>query len=126
MNMHTSFLDNSGLHASLDLSAVMAVVTERKGWVASRAATAERHYRMFLELHRRNPGKRFALPADADEVWHVHILMTARYRADCATVLGRFLDHDPLAHISGDDRAESEKQFRDAFGVEVSCDASSS
>lgn len=125
MNIHTSVLDKGHLHPTLDLSPVMTVLVERKGWDPARAARAEQLYRMFVELHRRYPGEPIALPADADEVWHVHILMTARYRADCATVLGRFLDHDPTAHISDDDRAQSERRFRDAFGIEVMCDAAS-
>ncbi len=53
MNIHTSFLDSSHLHRSLDLAPVMAALVARKQWDPARAANAERLYRMFLELHRR-------------------------------------------------------------------------
>ncbi len=125
MNMHTLFFRGGQLHPFLDLAPVMAALVTRMHWDASRVAEAEQIYRMFLELHRHYPGDRFALPTDADAVWHAHILMTARYRADCAAVLGRFLDHDPIAEISADHRAQSEKRFRDEFAIEVACDAAS-
>ncbi len=80
--------------SELDLAPVIALLITRKGWTSDRAAQAERLYRMFLRLHRGYPGQRHALPADADEVWHAHILMTAQYRRDYLAVLGRFLDHD--------------------------------
>lgn len=111
--------------SELELAPVIALLFTRKGWTYDRAAQAERLYRMFLSLHRDYPGQRHALPADADEVWHAHILMTAQYRRDCLAVLGRFLDHDPQAHISSAQRAESERMYREVFGVDVVCDASS-
>ncbi len=111
--------------SELDLAPVIALLITRKGWTSDRAAQAERLYRMFLRLHRGYPGQRHALPADADEVWHAHILMTAQYRRDYLAVLGRFLDHDPQTNISDAQRAESERMYRDEFGVYVVCDAHS-
>jgi len=38
-----------------------------------------------------------------DQVWHAHILHTAKYR-DACTALGVFIDHDPAGAIDEDDK----------------------
>ncbi len=124
MTLHAATLDRNALPA-LDVSLLIAYMTSRKGWTPGRAEQAAELYRMFLGLHRLFPEERHALPADADEIWHAHLLHTERYRADCQRLLGRFLDHDPDAHIPPEMRRRSEARYRAIFGVEVICDAAS-
>ena len=33
---------------------------------------------------------------DVDDVWHTHVLMSKKYFADCATVYGYYLHHNPV------------------------------
>jgi hypothetical protein len=84
-------------------------------------------YRCFLKLCALYPGIAVVPTLVIDRVWHAHMLDTAKYRADCQLVFGRFLDHFPYAGLRGeDDRlawlsdfARTRTLFRDHFGVEL-------
>jgi hypothetical protein len=52
-------------------------------------------YKRFLTLKSQNPIVRLAPTELMDEVWHFHILDTARYAADCHAIFGQFLHHSP-------------------------------
>ncbi len=52
-------------------------------------------YRRFLKLCVLRSGASIVPTQAIDRVWHAHMLDTAKYRADCELVLGRFLDHFP-------------------------------
>ncbi|MBT9293092.1 hypothetical protein [Prosthecodimorpha staleyi] len=108
-----------GLLPGLDLDAVRALLIDRHGCTPEQASEAERLYRMFLELRRRHPDERLVPPAAADRMWHVHILMTGKYRQDCKALFGQYLDHDPMARPTADDIALSRRRYREAFGVDL-------
>jgi hypothetical protein len=84
-------------------------------------------YRCFLKLCLLQPGTTIVPTRRLDDVWHTHMLDTAKYRADCTFVFGRFLDHFPYAGLRGeDDRhawredfARTRRLFRGHFGVEI-------
>jgi hypothetical protein len=64
-----------------------------RGWSRQSAAKHARSYALFLSD--RNGG---AVPsAEVDAIWHEHILHTRRYREDCLSLVGHFVDHEPNA-----------------------------
>jgi hypothetical protein len=52
-------------------------------------------YKRFLTLKIRNPKTSLSPTSLMDKVWHMHILDTKRYAADCERMFGKFLHHDP-------------------------------
>jgi hypothetical protein len=84
-------------------------------------------YRCFLKLCALYPGVSVVPTMAIDRVWHAHMLDTAKYRADCLLVFGRFLDHFPYAGLRGEedrlawlsDFARTRALFREHFGVEL-------
>ncbi len=84
-------------------------------------------YRCFLKLCVLHPGATIVPTRQLDQVWHTHMLDTAKYRADCDRVFGRFMDHFPYAGLRGeddrrvwhDDFARTRRLFREHFGVEI-------
>lgn len=59
------------------------------------ATQAIEQYRRFLFLHHRYPNRLLVPSRKIDQVWHTHILDTAKYREDCSVLFGRFIDHYP-------------------------------
>jgi hypothetical protein len=92
-------------------------------WDEERVARALQDYKQFLALMHWNP-EAFLVPSDdIDDVWHTHVLNTARYQADCETIFGCFQHHTPTfdaseevqdAHMN--DREETLRLFEEAFG----------
>jgi hypothetical protein len=84
-------------------------------------------YRCFLKLCVLYPGTTIVPTRHIDHVWHAHMLDTARYRADCDSVLGAFLDHYPYAGLRGEadrrawrkDFVRTRRLFREHFGVDI-------
>jgi hypothetical protein len=84
-------------------------------------------YRCFLKLCALYPDATIVPTRQLDHVWHMHMLDTAKYRADCDEVFGRFLDHFPYAGLRGkDDRrawreayAQTRRLFAEQFGAEI-------
>lgn len=87
-------------------------------------------YRCFLKLRAMRPGESIVPTRAIDRVWHTHMLDTAKYRADCQFVFGRFLDHFPYAGLRGTEDevawlagfARTCQLFRELFGIEVGSD----
>jgi hypothetical protein len=81
---------------TLDLSAIAEAVAKRHAWSADRAKLAENEYRKFLYLLMLRPSETLSpWPDDLDLFWHEHILHTIKYAADCHSLFGRFINHDP-------------------------------
>lgn len=70
-------------------------------------------YRCFLKLCAWHPEESIVPSKAIDEVWHAHILDTAKYAADCETVFGRFAHHFPYFGLRG---GIDEATWRAAFG----------
>jgi hypothetical protein len=92
-------------------------------WDEERVERALHEYKQFLALMHWNPEAVLVPSEDIDEVWHTHVLNTARYQADCETIFGRFQHHFPTfgeseevqdEHVKG--RGETLKLFEEAFG----------
>jgi hypothetical protein len=84
-------------------------------------------YRCFLKLCALYPGATLVPSRPLDHVWHTHMLDTAKYRADCDRVFGRFMDHFPYAGLRGaedrrawrEDFTRTRRLFKEHFGVEI-------
>lgn len=91
-------------------------------------------YRCFLKLCVLCPGTAIVPTRQLDHVWHTHMLDTAKYRADCDHVFGRFMDHFPYAGLRGeadrrawrDDFAATRRLFREHFGVDIGTEPAAS
>ncbi len=92
-------------------------------WDEQRVARALGEYRQFLALMYWNPEAVLVPSEDIDEVWHSHVLNTARYMNDCDAIFGRFQHHFPTfgqseevleEHAKG--REATMEMYREAFG----------
>jgi hypothetical protein len=59
-------------------------------------------YRCFLKLCAMYPEESIVPSKEIDKVWHVHILDTAKYVADCDAVFGFMLHHFPYFGLRGE------------------------
>lgn len=81
---------------SFDATRIQALVLGRKtDWDLERFSTALAEYQRFLTLCKVNPEAKVMAPADVDELWHVHMLDSVHYTADCQRMFGGYLHHDP-------------------------------
>jgi len=81
----------------LAIDDIVEQVRNERGWSASTAARHRRAYIAFLS--KADPQRRPTIAVDA--IWHAHILWTRRYRQDCETLVGRFVDHEPDLRVRG-------------------------
>ena len=100
---------------SLDLGPIKFKATRRDdgyGWSADYADKMEVAYKRYLILHAKHPEMMLAPEQDIDRFWHMHILDTRKYAADCDATFGHFLHHFPYLGLRGED---DEKALADAF-----------
>jgi hypothetical protein len=72
------------------------------GMTLAAADQAVAAYRCFLKLSAWYPEESVVPSRAIDEVWHTHILDTAKYAEDSETVFGYFLHHFPYFGMRGD------------------------
>ncbi|WP_242630876.1 glycine-rich domain-containing protein [Variovorax paradoxus] len=77
------------------------------GWSAGYADQMEVAYKRYLILHAKHPDLTLAPEQDVDRFWHMHILDTRKYAADCETTFGYFLHHFPYLGLRGEDDAKA-------------------
>jgi hypothetical protein len=109
--------------AALDLGSVRRKFEFKKGWwwrARHDAQRVEREYRQFLYLIVANIGETVVpWSRDLDDLWHEHILDTAKYARDCKAIFGRFIHHNPhlpegsIAHSKS--AANTRKMYKSAF-----------
>jgi hypothetical protein len=92
-------------------------------WDEARVARALQEYKQFLALMYWYPKAALTPSEDIDDVWHTHVLNTARYQADCEMIFGCFQHHSPTSGTSEEvqdqhltDRDETLQLFEEAFG----------
>lgn len=69
---------------------ILEDVARARNWSMKRRESAHREYLHFLRA-----AETTQITEDVDAIWHAHILHTRRYRQDCKTYVGHFVDHDP-------------------------------
>ena len=77
------------------------------GWSAGYADRMEVAYKHYLMLHARHPDLTLAPEQDVDRFWHMHILDTRKYAADCEATFGYFLHHFPYLGLRGEEDAKA-------------------
>lgn len=77
------------------------------GWSPAYADEMEIAYKRYLILHAKYPGLTLAPERDVDRFWHMHILDTRKYAADCDAAFGYFLHHFPYLGLRGEDDAKA-------------------
>jgi uncharacterized membrane protein YgcG len=99
----------------LDLSSVGSKLVEKLGWSPAQAEQIELEYRRFLyALTRKRPEDFISPPTpEVDEFWHQHILDTRKYRKDCKTVFGQFMDHTP--GLGGQQQVRADTRRREIY-----------
>jgi hypothetical protein len=80
----------------LDLAKIVDKAIKLHGWTRARARASDEWYRRHLWLCYKYGPPIAAIGKDADELWHLHILDTRKYAADCRAVFGAFLNHTPI------------------------------
>jgi len=95
---------------SMDLSMIKFKATRKEdgyGWSAEYADKMEVAYKRYLILHAKYPEMTLAPEQDIDRFWHMHILDTRKYAADCEATFGHFLHHFPYLGLRGEADAEA-------------------
>lgn len=103
---------------SLDLSLIKFKATRTEdgyGWSDAYADQMELAYKRYLILHAKYPEMTLAPEQDIDRFWHMHILDTRKYAADCEATFGHFLHHFPYLGLRGADDAKALDQAFDAM-----------
>jgi hypothetical protein len=93
---------------ALDLTPIKFKATRQEdgyGWSAEHADKMEVAYKRYLILHARHPEMTLAPEQDIDRFWHMHILDTRKYAADCEATFGYFLHHFPYLGLRGEEDA---------------------
>ncbi len=80
---------------------------EGLGWDFDLACRVAAEYRRFLILCLENPEAAVVPSNMVDDFWHLHILDTQKYAADCAEYLGFFLHHFPYFGMRGEKDAQN-------------------
>lgn len=78
-----------------DFDFLITRLMKEKKWSYSEAQEACQYYKNFLILNYAY-GNNCKIPPsmDIDEVWHMHILFTQKYKEFCQKYFGRFLHHN--------------------------------
>ncbi len=105
----------------LDLDEVASAVRAASGWDDARVEAAVRRYRDYLWICYLEGGRAFPmLDRDADQVWHMHILHSSKYRADCDRIFGRQLDHVPSRGRLPEAEIEAgQRRWEEVFGTRL-------
>jgi len=77
------------------------------GWSKAQADRTAIAYKRYLVLLAKHPGVTLAPDQDTDRFWHMHILDTRKYAADCDAIFGRFIHHFPYLGLRGEDDARA-------------------
>ncbi len=96
-------------------------------WSLEQITHAIEQYRLFLILNYLYPQNAIVPSQIIDRVWHFHILDTAKYREDCQTLFGQFMDHYPYFGMNDEsDRQSLKRAFMETkslwfkhFGIEM-------
>jgi hypothetical protein len=77
------------------------------GWSAEHAEHMAQQYKRYLMLLAKYPEATLAPEQDIDRFWHLHILDTRKYAADCDEIFGEFLHHFPYLGLRGEEDAKA-------------------
>ncbi len=90
---------------SLDFTQMNDKLVSFYGWKEDQVFLMHDYYKKWLALHVCYPELATAPNMRLDEYWHMHILDTEKYMADCQIVFGKYLHHYPYFGLEGDKHA---------------------
>jgi hypothetical protein len=96
---------------NIDWNPLVKQLAYRKRWNRKQAMQAIAQYIGFLCLLYLYPNLRCVPTQTVDEVWHIHICQTRKYRQDCQVLFQRYLDHDPCMDLSAEEQAQLQADF---------------
>ncbi len=100
---------------ALDLEPIKFLLVQPEtgpGWSIEQVQVQETWYRRFLYLVCLHPEKTIVPTRDIDTFWHIHILDSRKYMADCETLFGRYFHHFPYFGLRGEaDKQRMQKAF---------------
>src|SRR3990167_7197635 len=103
----------------LDFTQTISKCVNQYGWSRRKSHECSEHYKKYLYLILKYGDQYPLVPTiDIDEFWHMHILDTKKYMADCEAIFGRYLHHYPYFGIDGKtdhQRAEGEINMQEFF-----------
>jgi hypothetical protein len=98
----------AGIQA-LDLEPIKFKASHPQGdkrWPREYAEYLATEYKKFLTLLVKYPDETIAPTNEVDEFWHLHILDTRKYAADCESVFGYFIHHFPYFGMRSEEDAQ--------------------
>ena len=100
---------------ALDLEPIKFKVMNRhshQSWTLEQCDRVEVLFKMYLKLAYLYPESGVVPTEEMDALWHVWILDTTKYHADCDYIFGYYLHHYPYLGLRGaDDEVVLEKSF---------------
>ncbi|UUC85067.1 hypothetical protein NPN27_07980 [Stutzerimonas stutzeri] len=75
-------------------------------WTRARANKAVQNYKRYMAVTKALGGLQMVPNGDIDEIWHMHILDTRAYMADCNALFGEYLHHYPYFGMLGDENRQ--------------------
>lgn len=137
MSVHTQIVNDPAVNNTviqrridtiqrLDLEPIKFKLIKEHGWTLESADQVEKFYKLYLELHILYPQTTHVPTIHVDEMWHAHILDTAKYMRDCNEIFGYYLHHYPYLGTRGEQDAirletmfgETAQRFRDRLESE--------
>lgn len=82
------------------------VESKSGGWSRTRAEKAVRDYKRYMAVTKALGGLQMVPSGDIDEIWHMHILDTRAYMADCNALFGEYLHHYPYFGMLGQENRQ--------------------
>jgi len=98
----------------IKFKAMLSIDDDGYGWSAEQAQRAATNYKRYLTLRTKHPTATLVPDREADHFWHMHILDTRKYAADCDNIFGGFMHHFPYFGLRGEDDA---RNLGDAFAT---------
>lgn len=106
--MSITAIDARKLIDELDLAYPIEEARKELGDGVVAAATCYRNFLYVCWVAKQQGVRVAAICECADAVWHEHILVTPKYRADCDAIFGTYLDHSP-SDWSGDEPTAADR-----------------
>lgn len=112
---------------NFDLAVEKLTENNSNGWTTERAEKAVQNYKRYMAITKALGGVQLVPNADIDEIWHMHILDTRAYMADCDRLFGSYLHHYPYFGMLGEENKEqwiqahneSELLWQELFGEKL-------
>ena len=113
---NTVFEQALALTVTWDFKLAIEKLLERKSgeWTRERAEKAVENYTRYMALTKALGGLQLVPNGDIDEIWHMHILDTRAYMADCNALFGEYLHHYPYFGMLSEENREQWTQVQDA------------